>query len=209
MLYRELIFLKKDVKKYILAFFMLGVVIGYFIYKGMDSSILLFFSISMPGIVIALQATQSSVMYEKNNGMFEKLLTVYKLPNILMAKSFVSFIISAIGLIVCSSSVALIINFSKNIAISSDVFLCQLLIAICINLTLSLLLVILCTCVNQIIVVNGCVLLIMMIMSAICYNIVKAESIVVYTTICCLAILAVGVVLAICMKFIKYSVVIK
>ena len=67
MLYRELIFLKKDVKKYILAFFMLGVVIGYFIYKGMDSSILLFFSISMPGIVIALQATQSSVMYEKNN----------------------------------------------------------------------------------------------------------------------------------------------
>lgn len=209
MLYKELFFIKKDLKKYLLAFGILGAAICYFTYKKLDHSILLFFSLSIPGIIIALQTTQSSIMNEKSNGMFEKILTVHKLHNVLLLKAFMSFIMSIIGLVICSGTVAAIIKFNDNLVIGKDVFFCELMIAICINFALSMLLVILYTCINQIIVINGFVLIITMAMSVICYGIIKADSIYIYTLSYCVSIIAIGLLLAIGLRFIKYSAVIK
>lgn len=65
MLYKELTFLKNDIKRYLLVLVLLAVVIGYFIYKKIDITILMFLSFSLPGLLVSLQTVQNSVMQEK------------------------------------------------------------------------------------------------------------------------------------------------
>ena len=55
MLYKELTFLKNDIKRYLLVLVLLAVVIGYFIYKKIDITILMFLSFSLPGLLVSLQ----------------------------------------------------------------------------------------------------------------------------------------------------------
>ena len=143
MLYKELTFLKNDIKRYLLVLVLLAVVIGYFIYKKIDITILMFLSFSLPGLLVSLQTVQNSVMQEKNNGMFEKLLTVHPLNRILLLKAMVSFIASVIVTFICSGAVGIFININDTIVIDSSVFICELAIALCADWTMSVLLVIL------------------------------------------------------------------
>ncbi|HEZ7991327.1 MAG TPA: hypothetical protein RWO66_10315, partial [Ruminococcus sp.] len=151
MLYKELTFLKNDIKRYLLVLVLLAVVIGYFIYKKIDITILMFLSFSLPGLLVSLQTVQNSVMQEKNNGMFEKLLTVHPLNRILLLKAMVSFIASVIVTLICSGAVGIFININDTIVIDSSVFICELAIALCADWTMSVLLVILYMYLNQVI----------------------------------------------------------
>lgn len=209
MLFKELILIKKEWKKYLLALAVLAVIIGYFIYKGTESYIILFLSFSIPGLVVSLQSVQNSVMSEKNSGMFEKLLTVSRLDKILMLKAMVAFIFSAVVTLICSGAVFVFVSNSSSASIDSHAFLCELLISLCMDWTLSLLLVVLYTYINQIIVINGCVMALMMVMSALCFGVVSAGSMVVYTLIYCSLIIAVGCIIAVFLKFIPSVTVLK
>ncbi len=209
MLYKEILFLKNDWRKYLLILFLLVVMLGYFIYKNTNISILLFLCFSIPGFLISLQTVQNSVMQEKNNGMFEKILTVHKLRNVLLLKSFVCFVASTIVTLICSGVVALVIHLNESIHVESSVFLCELLIALCADWTVSVLLVVLYMYLNQIIVINACVMAVMMLLSAICFGVVSASSMFLYTAFYCAAIIIVGLILTFILKFIPNTTVLK
>ena len=104
---------------------MIFALIGYFIYKGTESYIILFLSFSIPGLVVSLQSVQNSVMSEKNSGMFEKLLTVSRLDKILMLKAMVAFIFSAVVTLICSGAVFVFVSNSSSASIDSHAFLCE------------------------------------------------------------------------------------
>lgn len=202
MLNKELFFLKKNWKRYVFIIVMLAFVIGYFVYKETESAILMFLSFSLPGLLVSLQTVQNSIMQEKNNGMFEKLLTVYNLDRILTVKAFVSFSVSVIVTLICSGIVGLILHFGGNAVLDSSIFLCELSIALCVDWTISVLLVILYMFIDQIIVINACVMAVMMLLSAICFGVVTAESMMFYTIGYCVTIVAVGSVLAFLIKYV-------
>ena len=209
MLYKELTFLKNDIKRYLLVLVLLAVVIGYFIYKKIDITILMFLSFSLPGLLVSLQTVQNSVMQEKNNGMFEKLLTVHPLNRILLLKAMVSFIASVIVTFICSGAVGIFININDTIVIDSSVFICELAIALCADWTMSVLLVILYMYLNQVIVINACVMGIMMALSAFCFGVITAESMILYTAGYCATIAAAGCVLAILTRYIPNTTALK
>ena len=209
MLYKELIFFKNDIKRYLLVLILLAFVIGYFIYKKMDITILMFMSFSLPGLLVSLQTAQNSVLQESKNGMFEKLLTVHSLSKILLLKAMISFIASVIVTLICSGAVGLFININGDITVARSVYICELAIALCADWTLSVLLVILYMYLNQVIVINACVMGIMMALATICLGVVTADSMILYTVGYCAAITAAGCVLAYLTRFIPNTTALK
>ncbi|MBQ3783210.1 MAG: hypothetical protein II838_07200 [Lachnospiraceae bacterium] len=209
MIYKEIMFLKSDWKRFLLTLVFVAVMIGYFAYNGTETSILMFLSFSVPGFVVSLETIHNSISKEKMNGMFEKMLTLHKLSRILIVKAVLAFIVSVIVTLFCSGFVTLFLCCNQNLVIGTDVLFCQLAIAICADWTISIVLVVLYLLLDQMFVINACVMGIMLFLSVICCGVVTADSILLYTISCCAIIFGIGMLIAFLLRYIPNRVALK
>lgn len=196
MIYKELLLCKSEWKRYLLVFLLLGFIAGYFVYSGLGSTTLLFIGAILPGVMIALQTTQTSISAEKSNHTFEKLLTFRRLGDILMVKAAVSFAVSAVVTVLFCGGVGIWLMQTQADMTLSKVCIAMM-IALCADYLISTVLVLLYMFIDQIILINICTMGVIMALSGICLGSLNAASPWMYAGICSLGILAVSGLLSV------------
>lgn len=203
MIYKEIVFIKSQWKKYILDFLLLFCVVAYYIYKGNNLHITFFLGIVVPGIITTLQVVESSVMLEKKNGMFEKMLSVYSVRNILLPKIMAAFAAGVLVSSICGLGIGIVI-FKQGLAqVGMPVMISIYLITVCMEWTWCIVLVMLFVFINRIILINICVMGIVMMMAMLSSNVPMDNSIIAYDVICSSIILAIGFVVLHFMRYVS------
>lgn len=124
LIYKELCLLKAQLKQSFILVLLIIAGTFYFNYKGLPASYMTFNFPFMISMVLAVQFISASIMVEKKNKTFEKMLTIYKMDNIIFSKvalySILAFSVSAIY-----SIVARIVYYQKGVY-QLDMKLCVL-----------------------------------------------------------------------------------
>lgn len=209
MIYKEIIFMKNQWKKYLIDFLLISIVDAYYICQNKDFTMLFFLSIALMGIVTILQIIYSSVMLEKKNGTFEKLLSVYSVQRILLAKIIVGFGVGFFVSTLCSMGIGIFLFNQELIQTSMSLLVSVYLITVCMEWTLCIILVMLFVFVDRMIIINICVMGIIMIMAMLSSNIPMDNSIIVYDLVCGGIILIVGFVILYLMRYISSKVLLR
>ena len=209
MIYKELMFMKSQWKKYIIDFFLLFLVDIYYIYIRDDFSMFFFLSIALTGIITTLQIVYSSVLMEKKNGTFEKMLSIYSVQGILLAKVIVGFVGSVFVSTICSLGVGVSIFNQGLIQTDISAMVSVYLITVCMEWTLCIVLVMLFVFVDRMILINICVMGIMMIIAMLTSNIPMDDSVIVYDLMCCSSILIRGFIILYLMRYISRKTLLK
>lgn len=209
MIYKEIIFIKSQWKKYLIDLFLLFLVNTYYIYKSDDFFMFFFLSIALTGIITTLQIVYSSVMLEKKNGTFEKMLSIYSVQHILLAKILVGFGAGVLVSTICSLGVGIVISNQGLIQTGISVMVSIYLITVCMEWTLCTVLVMLFVFVDRMILINICVMGIMMIIAMLSSNIPMHGSVIVYDLVCSSIILTIGFIILYLMRYISRKTLLK
>jgi len=151
---KEIYFMKSQWKKNLLTIVALGVVVYYFIINDYSNDSVMFIGAYVPGMIICMQLIQNSIEFEKENKTFEKMLTGYSLPSVLLIKcAACSFVGSIIGYIFGYITFLNKNPYSEQI-ITLNVLIGVLVLMTAINILMSMIMTLLFLFIRQTLTIN-------------------------------------------------------
>lgn len=200
---KEFYFMKSQWKKNILTLLALCFIVGFFLFNHYSDESVMFIGAYVPGIIICMQLIQNSIEYEKVNKTFEKMLTGYSLPAILLSKcAACSITASVLGYVFGSVSYAGI-SHNPGPMNSLKVLAGVLILMTMFNLLIAMIMTLLFLFINQTLIINLILTGLIAVIVATGMGIGVSSHIALYVSICSAVLLLLCIIIAYLFRFIS------